>query len=170
VPSGTATSWIQCSQVGLTDPKLERTSLVSRLGRHSLKTLASEILTLDRTQKAFALTLLRRLALLPQMTETVRGPPVTISPNREPDERKRGVRQATYHAIGGCIAKMVEKRWSSMLGAIKRLSTLKLSLAYLKAEVNERYYEFKRQLYRLAINNQIHAALFYMNLGQIHCM
>ncbi|KNE96775.1 hypothetical protein PSTG_09911 [Puccinia striiformis f. sp. tritici PST-78] len=104
------------------------------------------------------------------MTETVRGPPVTISPNREPDERKRGVRQATYHAIGGCIAKMAEKRWSSMLGAIKRLSTLKLSLAYLKAEVNERYYEFKRQLYRLAINNQIHAALFYMNLGQIHCI
>ncbi|KNE87969.1 hypothetical protein PSTG_18637 [Puccinia striiformis f. sp. tritici PST-78] len=104
------------------------------------------------------------------MTKTGGGPPVTISPNREPDERKRGVRQATYHAIGGCIAKMAEKRWSSMLGAIKRLSTLKLSLAYLKAEVNERYYEFKRQLYRLAINNQIHAALFYMNLGQIHCI
>ncbi|POW06220.1 hypothetical protein PSHT_04367 [Puccinia striiformis] len=29
---------------------------------------------------------------------------------------------------------MAEKRWSSMLGAIKRLSTLKLNLAYLKAE------------------------------------
>ncbi|POW23416.1 hypothetical protein PSHT_00180, partial [Puccinia striiformis] len=170
VPSGTATSWIQCSQVGLTDPKLERTSLVSRLGRHSLKTLASEILTLDRTQKAFALTLLRRLALLPQMTETVRGPPVTISPNREPDERKRGVRQATYHAIGGCIAKMARKDGARCSAQSRGSRHSSLSLAYLKAEVNERYYEFKRQLYRLAINNQIHAALFYMNLGQIHCM
>ncbi|KAH9448326.1 hypothetical protein Pst134EB_022311 [Puccinia striiformis f. sp. tritici] len=36
--------------------------------------------------------------------------------------------------------------------------------AYFKAEVNELYYEFQRQLYLLAIQNRIYAALFYTHL------
>ncbi|KAH9471099.1 hypothetical protein MJO28_003075 [Puccinia striiformis f. sp. tritici] len=42
--------------------------------------------------------------------------------------------------------------------------------AYLKAEVNELYYEFQRQLYLLAIKNRIYAALFYTHLDQINRM
>ncbi|KNF04423.1 hypothetical protein PSTG_02339 [Puccinia striiformis f. sp. tritici PST-78] len=42
--------------------------------------------------------------------------------------------------------------------------------AYLKAEVDELYYEFQRQLYPLAIKNQIYAVLFYTHLGQINRM
>ncbi|KAH9463075.1 hypothetical protein MJO29_008674 [Puccinia striiformis f. sp. tritici] len=42
--------------------------------------------------------------------------------------------------------------------------------AYLKAEVDELYYEFQRQLYLLAIKNRIYAALFYTHLGQINRM
>ncbi|KAA1108199.1 hypothetical protein PGT21_003630 [Puccinia graminis f. sp. tritici] len=42
--------------------------------------------------------------------------------------------------------------------------------AYLKAEVDELYYEFQRQLYLLAIKNQIFASLFYTHLGQTNRM
>ncbi|EHS63753.1 uncharacterized protein PGTG_21845 [Puccinia graminis f. sp. tritici CRL 75-36-700-3] len=42
--------------------------------------------------------------------------------------------------------------------------------AYLKAELDDMYYEFQHQLHILAIKNQIHAAFFYTYLGQINQM
>jgi hypothetical protein len=38
--------------------------------------------------------------------------------------------------------------------------------AYLKAEVDDMYYEFERQLHILAIKHQLHATLLYTHIGQ----
>ncbi|OAV86650.1 hypothetical protein PTTG_04936 [Puccinia triticina 1-1 BBBD Race 1] len=49
-------------------------------------------------------------------------------------------------------------------------ATSKCLPSYLKAEVNELYYEFERQLYIFAIRYQLHVALLYMHIGQINRM
>ncbi|KAA1078408.1 hypothetical protein PGT21_034725 [Puccinia graminis f. sp. tritici] len=42
--------------------------------------------------------------------------------------------------------------------------------AYLKAEVDDMYYEFERQLHILAIKHQLHATLLYTHIGQTNRM
>ncbi|KAI9624594.1 hypothetical protein H4Q26_016823, partial [Puccinia striiformis f. sp. tritici PST-130] len=42
--------------------------------------------------------------------------------------------------------------------------------AYLKAELDEMYYEFERQLHILAIRNLLHATLLYTHIGQVNRM
>ncbi|PLW53275.1 hypothetical protein PCANC_06170 [Puccinia coronata f. sp. avenae] len=42
--------------------------------------------------------------------------------------------------------------------------------AYLKAELDETYYEFERHLHIMAIRNQLHATLLYTHIGQTNQM
>ncbi|KAI9609833.1 hypothetical protein KEM48_002699 [Puccinia striiformis f. sp. tritici PST-130] len=167
-PSGSTnqTEFLDPMLARLSSPSgLERTSWISRLGRHSLKISAQEIVVLIRTPTASAFNLSPVRARILEVTKTARRPPVTITLKMQIQrEKEQNLKRQTQRKSERNPTSDLPHYQEALHAQVKRLP------AYLKAEVDELYYEFQRQLYLLAIKNRIYAALFYTHLGQINRM